>query len=77
MDQTARERSRSLKFVQVVFAVLALFSLAAAIAVSWRGVEFGLPESSASTIALAFLLVGIADTVLVFYWERLYKRLEA
>lgn len=77
MNVTARERRRSLKIVQIIFAGLALFSLAAAIAVSMNGIEYGLPESSASTISLAFLIVGIADTALVYFWERLFQNLES
>ena len=55
MDSIRRERARSLKFVQIVFAVLALLSLTAALAVSTRGVDLGLPETSNYPIALAFL----------------------
>lgn len=75
MDHIARERERSLKSVQVIFAVLAVLSLSAALAVSAHGVEFGLPESSNHTIALAFLMVGIADTALLFLWERIFRRM--
>ena len=46
MDTIGRERERSLKFVQVVFAALALLSLVSALAVSTRGVDLGLPETS-------------------------------
>ncbi|HPG88612.1 MAG TPA: hypothetical protein PLD46_03090 [Hyphomicrobium sp.] len=76
MDQIARERQRSLKSVQVIFAVLALLSLTAALAVASRGVEFGLPEASSETIALAFLLVGALDTVLLFMWEKIFRRMQ-
>lgn len=75
MDSITHERERSLKFVQIVFAVLALLSLVAALAVSFRGVELGLPETSVHTIALAFLLVGIVDTALLFLWERIFQRM--
>lgn len=73
MDSIGRERARSLKFVQIVFALLALLSLSAALLVSLRGVDLGLPENSTMTIALAFLLVGAADTVLLFTWERIFQ----
>ncbi|MEQ1671273.1 MAG: hypothetical protein ABL893_10480 [Hyphomicrobium sp.] len=77
MDQIARERRRSLKSVQVIFAVLALLSISAALAVASRGVEFGLPEASTETIAFAFLLVGAVDTILLFVWERIFSRIES
>jgi len=76
MDTIGRERERSRKFVQVVFAVLALLSLVSALAVSTRGVDLGLPETSTYPIALAFLLVGAVDTALLFAWERISQRTE-
>jgi uncharacterized membrane protein len=77
MEHIARERSRSLKSVQIIFAVLALLSITAALAVAARGVEFGLPEASTQTIAFAFLLVGAVDTVLLFVWERIFQRMQS
>jgi hypothetical protein len=76
MESIRRERARSLKLVQVVFAVLALVSLCAALAVSTRGTELGLPETSTYPIALAFLLIGAVDTALLFLWERIFQRVE-
>jgi O-antigen/teichoic acid export membrane protein len=76
MDQVARERARSLKFVQVVFAVLGLLSLFAALLVVLRGEELGLPEASTQTIAIAFLAVGAVDTALLFVWERIFQRMQ-
>ncbi len=76
MDSIRRERARSLKFVQVVFASLALLSLVAALAVATRGVDLGLPEGSTYPIALAFLLIGAIDTVLLFAWEHIFQRIE-
>lgn len=76
MDTIGRERERSRKFVQVVFAVLALLSLFSALAVSTRGVDLGLPETSTYPIALAFLLVGAIDTALLYAWERISQRTE-
>lgn len=76
MDQITHERERSLKVVQIVFGILALLSLIAALAVSVRGIDFGLPETSVQTIAIAFLAVGILDTVLLFVWERIFQRMQ-
>ena len=75
MDQIARERQRSLKSVQIIFAVLGLLSLLAALVVSVRGDDLGLPESSTRMIAFGFLLVGAADTVLLYVWERIFQRM--
>lgn len=76
MDDFRHERARSLKYVQIVFAVLALFSLTAALAVATRGTELGLPESSTYPISLAFLMVAVVDTALLFVWEHIFQRIE-
>lgn len=76
MNNIRRERARSLRFVQIVFAVLALLSLTAALAVSTRGTDLGLPEPSTYPISLAFLLVGVIDTVLLYAWEHIFDRIE-
>lgn len=75
MDPIVRERARSLRYVQIIFAVLALLSISASLAVASRGIEFGLPEQSTRTIAFAFLLVGVIDTALLFLWERIFQRM--
>ena len=77
MDHIDRERARSLKIVQVVFAFLALLCLVASLTVSVRGDELGLPDSSAQTISIGFLIVGAMDTALLFAWERLLKRMHS
>ncbi len=77
MDKIAVERSRSLKSVQVVFGVLALLSVVAALGVLTRGDDMGLPEASTQTIAMAFLMVGAFDTALLFAWERIFQRMQA
>ena len=75
MDHVDRERTRSLRFVQVVFAVLALISVISAMAVAFASDDFGLPDGSAMTIATAFLVVGIMNTALMFLWERVFNRM--
>lgn len=76
MDDFRRARARSLRYVQIVFAVLALFSLTAALTVSTRGTDLGLPEGSTYPISLAFLMVGVVDTALLYVWEHLFQRIE-
>ena len=76
METIKRERERSLRFVQIVFAVLALGCLVSALAVATRGADLGLPENSTYPIALAFLLVGAIDTVLLYAWEHIFQRTE-
>lgn len=75
MDQIDHERARSLKFVQITFAWLALLSLLASVVVASSGVELGLPDTSVYTIAFAFLVVGVMDTAVLFLWERIFSRM--
>ncbi len=77
MDRVDVERARSLKFVQVIFALLALLSLIASLAVAVKGVEYGLPETSTTGIAIAFLFVGAMDTALLYGWEFLFERMRS
>jgi hypothetical protein len=74
MDHVDLERVRSLKFVQIVFASLALLSLLASVVVAASGTDLGLPDTSVSTIAFAFLIVGVMDTAVLFLWERIFQR---
>jgi hypothetical protein len=76
MESIRRERARSLRFMQIVFASLALLSLVAALAVSTRGVDLGLPDNSTFPISLAFLLVGAVDTALLFAWEHIFQKID-
>lgn len=73
MDHVDRERARSLRFVQVVFALLAIFSIISGLAVATWAERLGLPDHSAGGIAVAFRSVGIMNTGLLFLWERLFK----
>lgn len=77
MDHIDRERARSLKIVQVLFALLALLCLVASLTVSVRGDELGLPDNSAQSVSIGFLIVGMMDTALLFAWERILNRMHS
>lgn len=75
MDHVDLERARSLRFVQVVFAFLAILSLTAGLAVAYSSDAFGLPDNSSSIIAVAFIVVGAMNTGLLFIWEHIFRRM--
>lgn len=77
MSDIDRERARSLKFVQVVFALLAIGSLVSGLAVAHSAAEFGLPDTSSRTIAVAFLSVGAMNTALLLLWEHIFDRMSS
>ncbi|MGE0052674.1 MAG: hypothetical protein AB7S74_00570 [Hyphomicrobium sp.] len=73
MDHVDLERARSLRFVQIVFALLAIVSIIAGLTVAYSSDWLGLPETSAGPIAVAFICVGIMNTALLFVWERIFR----
>lgn len=75
MDHVDIERARSLRFVQIVFAFLAILSLTAGAAVAYSADQYGLPDASARAVAVAFIIVGIANTAVLFAWERIFNRM--
>jgi hypothetical protein len=36
--------------------------------------SIGISEDTARLISTAFIVVGIADTIVLFWWDRLFKR---
>ena len=75
MDDVDRERDRSLRVVQIVFAFLAILSLTAGLAVAYSSEDFGLPDNSSTVIAVGFIIVGMMNTGLLFAWEHIFKRM--
>lgn len=67
------ERDRSLRFLQGFLALMGLLSVVAGFCVLHYQDDWELPYDSGLGIAIAFLCVGIASTVLLFVWERIFK----
>jgi hypothetical protein len=59
---------------KAVFAALALASVLAGFGIYLLHVRLGIDEDTARLIATAFLAVGIGDTLLLYLWDRLFKR---
>ncbi len=66
---TANER-----LAKTVFAVLALASVLAGLGIYLLSERLGIDVDTARLIATAFLIVGIGDTLLLYLWDRLFKR---
>jgi hypothetical protein len=60
--------------VRSMFAALAFGSLAAAAAVYVFRQYLGIPDDTAQLVSLVFGLVAIADGLLVYFWDRIFKR---
>ena len=62
------------RLVKAVFAALALGSLLIGLAFYLLQAQLGIAEDTARTLALVFILVGVADTAVLFLWDRLFGR---
>jgi hypothetical protein len=60
--------------VKSAFAALALGSILAGLVVYLLQAQLGIPQDTARIVSTAFLLVGIADLALVYFWDRIFKR---
>lgn len=68
----AAERRRSLRIVQTAFAAIAGAALLAGLAFHSRWIGGGLPAEDIAAVSRAFLILAVADTVMLFAWERLF-----
>lgn len=60
------------RLVRVAFGIMALASVLLGLAVWQLAERMGLPEASARIIASAFIVAGIADALVLYFWERLF-----
>ena len=62
------------RLAKAVFATLALASVLAGLGIYLLQERIGIDEDTARLVATAFLVVGIGDTLLLYLWNRLFKR---
>jgi hypothetical protein len=60
--------------VRLVFAGLALGSLAIGVALYSLADGLGLDEDTARLLATAFLATAVADALILYFWDRLFTR---
>jgi hypothetical protein len=73
MDNKSNDgRPPNERFTKAVFGVMALGSVVAGLLLYLFHDAIGIDADTARIIATAFLIVGIADTVLL--WDRIFKR---
>ena len=66
---TATER-----LAKAIFAALALASVLAGLGIYLLNERLGIDADTARLVSTAFLVVGIGDTLLLYLWDRLFKR---
>ena len=62
------------RLAKAVFAVLALACVLAGLGIYLLQGRLGIDEDTARLVATAFLVVGMGDTLLLYLWDRLFKR---
>jgi hypothetical protein len=62
------------RLAKAVFGVLALAFVLAGLGIYLLQGRLGIDEDTARLVATAFLVVGIGDTLLLYLWDRLFKR---
>lgn len=61
-------------FVKAAFAAMALVSVLAGLGLYLLQARIGISEETARLVSTAFIVVGIADTIVLFLWDRIFKR---
>jgi len=62
------------RLVRAAFAAMALVSVLAGLALYLLQAQIGIAEDTARMVSTTFILVGIADTIVLFLWDRIFKR---
>lgn len=62
------------RFVKAAFAAMALVSVLAGLGLYLLQARIGISEETARLVSTAFIMVGIADTLVLFLWDRIFKR---
>lgn len=61
------------RLAKAAFAAMALFSVLIGLTLYLLQEWIGISEQTARMLSAAFILVGIADTIVLFLWDRLFK----
>ena len=62
------------RLVKAAFAAMALVSVLAGLGLYLLQARIGISEETARLVSTAFIVVGIADTIVLFLWDRIFKR---
>ncbi len=65
---------RGARAVRLLFAGLALGSLAIGVALFALAERLGLDADTARHLATAFLAAAVADALILYFWDRLFTR---
>ena len=74
MSQDSGSRPTAEQQVKQMFAALACGALLAAAAVYLLRETLGIPDDTARMVAVVFALVAVADGLVLYFWDRIFKR---
>ena len=62
------------RLAKAAFAAMALVSVLTGLGLYLLQERIGISEETARLVSTAFIMVGIADTIVLFLWDRIFKR---
>ena len=71
-DEQTSTRRTSGRAVKIAFGLMALVSVALGLALWQLSARIGLPDATARILATAFIVAGIADALVLYFWDRLF-----
>ena len=74
MHNDSRDQAASQSHIaRLAFGAMALFAILAGLVIWQFSDALGLEEYSARLIAIVFIIAGIGDVLVVYFWDRLFK----
>lgn len=68
-----KQRRPGQRGLEFAFGLMALASLAMGLGLYLLGDRFGIEEATGRLIATAFIVAGVLDAAVLFFWERLFS----
>ena len=74
MTQQRSGKQTQGRAVKAVFGVMALGCLLAGLVTYLFAADFGFSEEAAQIVAIAFLVAGVIDYIMLKLWDRIFSR---
>ena len=73
-DDSRDQAANASRIARLAFGGMALFAILAGLVLWQFSDAIGLAEDTARLIAAVFVIAGIGDVLVVFFWDRLFKQ---
>lgn len=74
MSRSPSDRQSPNRFVRAAFAVLALLSILVGLLLYQFADSLGFDKETTEIIAIAFLIAGVGDYVVLHFWDRIFRK---